>query len=140
MEALGYFDETDVAVIINQVLGCINYCHANGIAHRDLKPENILLADVNMNLDDLKIIDFGLAAVFDNAEEARFEDRVGSCYYIAPEILDGNYGPKVRIRISTLLPAFLPFGMCSHPYITPTVRRLEHRSNCIHPSLRRSSI
>lgn len=97
LEALGYFDEQDVAVILNQVLGCINYCHANGIAHRDLKPENILLADVNMNLDDLKIIDFGLAAVFDSAEDARFEDRVGSCYYIAPEILDSNYGPKCDV-------------------------------------------
>jgi calcium-dependent protein kinase len=94
---LGYFDEADVAVIINQVLGCINYCHNNGIAHRDLKPENILLADASMKMDDIKIIDFGLAAVFDNMEEARFSDKVGSCYYIAPEILDGDYGPKCDV-------------------------------------------
>lgn len=94
---MGYFDERDVAVIINQVLGCINYCHANGIAHRDLKPENILLADATMNLDDVKIIDFGLASVFDDMEESRFNDKVGSCYYIAPEVLDGNFGPKCDV-------------------------------------------
>jgi len=38
----------------------INYCHLKGIVHRDLKPENILL-EPDMNLDNMKIIDFGTA-------------------------------------------------------------------------------
>ena len=39
------FDETDAAVVIKQVLSCVNYCHKNNIVHRDLKPENILLEE-----------------------------------------------------------------------------------------------
>lgn len=40
---LGFFSEKNAAVLIKQVLSCVNYCHKNNIVHRDLKPENILL-------------------------------------------------------------------------------------------------
>ena len=41
----------------------ISYCHTHKIAHRDLKPENFLF--LNKNTLDLKLIDFGLAYVWD---------------------------------------------------------------------------
>lgn len=39
----GKFSERDAAVLLKQVLQCVNYMHKNKIIHRDLKPENILL-------------------------------------------------------------------------------------------------
>lgn len=48
--ARGKFSERDAAVLIRQVLSCINYCHKNNIVHRDLKPENILL-EANKEFD-----------------------------------------------------------------------------------------
>ncbi|CAB9521574.1 MAP kinase-activated protein kinase 2 (Fragment) [Seminavis robusta] len=97
IEEWGNLSEQSTAVIMNQLLSCVNYCHSNGIVHRDLKPENILMADENMHLEDIKVIDFGLAATFDDYENDRFTDKVGSAYYIAPEILNGSYGPKCDV-------------------------------------------
>ena len=42
-----------------QILEASVCCEENGVAHRDLKPENIL---VDLETDEIKIIDFGLAS------------------------------------------------------------------------------
>lgn len=81
-------------MLMKQVLGCINYCHANHIVHRDLKPENILL-EQNKEFDQIKIIDFGTSLVFD--ENKKLDEKLGTPYYIAPEVLAKNYGPKCDI-------------------------------------------
>ncbi|CAK8537498.1 unnamed protein product [Lathyrus sativus] len=43
----------------------------------------------------LKAIDFGLSVFFKPGE--RFNEIVGSPYYMAPEVLKRNYGPEVDI-------------------------------------------
>ena len=92
--ARGKFSEQDASMLIKQVLGCINYCHSNHIVHRDLKPENILL-EQNKEFDQIKIIDFGTSLVFD--ENKKLDEKLGTPYYIAPEVLAKNYGPKCDI-------------------------------------------
>lgn len=67
---------------MEMLLRAIAHCHENGICHRDLKPENILI-DVN---DDVKIIDFGLSKQR-NRNLRKFQTRVGTPNYVAPEIL-----------------------------------------------------
>lgn len=91
--------EEDAAVIMNQLLSCVNYLHSQGIAHRDLKLENMLLGSEDLNADDMKVIDFGLSSKFnqDQYDQGIFEGVIGSTYYMAPEILAGRYGPKVDI-------------------------------------------
>lgn len=68
--------------------------HPKDIVHRDLKPENILLTKTK-RLEDLKVIDFGLACY--NKPGERMHDSVGSAYYKAPELLFENYGPKCDV-------------------------------------------
>ena len=92
--ARGKFTENDAAVLMKQVLSCINYCHSNKIVHRDLKPENILL-EQNKEFDQIKIIDFGTSLVFD--ENKKLDEKLGTPYYIAPEVLAKSYGPKCDI-------------------------------------------
>ena len=87
----GKFSESDAAIVTRQVVGCINYCHHNKIMHRDLKPENIML-EGNKQFDQVKIIDFGTSLQF--KPQQKIHERLGTPYYIAPEVLDGNYGPQ----------------------------------------------
>ena len=62
--------------------------------HRDLKPENILL-EQNKEFDQIKIIDFGTSVSFN--EDSVLNEKLGTPYYIAPEVLAKNYGPKCDI-------------------------------------------
>lgn len=55
---------------------------------RDLKLENFLFRDRSPD-SDLILIDFGLSKHFDATE--RMSQRVGSCYYTAPEVLQTDY-------------------------------------------------
>jgi len=92
--ARGKFSEKDAAVLMKQVLSCINYCHQNRIVHRDLKPENILL-EQNKEFDQIKIIDFGTSLYF--KENQKLSEKLGTPYYIAPEVLAKNYNEKCDI-------------------------------------------
>ena len=90
----GKFSERDAAVLLKQVLSCVNYCHKNNIVHRDLKPENILL-EQNKEFDQIKIIDFGTSLVYDPSKP--LDEKLGTPYYIAPEVLNKSYDSKCDI-------------------------------------------
>lgn len=85
-----FFNETDAVSIMQQLLSAICYCHQKKVAHRDLKPENVLL-DTKKN-DHIKVIDFGTSQVFESAEQ--MHQTYGTAYYIAPEVLKGDYNEK----------------------------------------------
>jgi calcium-dependent protein kinase len=95
MQKRGKFNEKDAAVVIKQVLSCINYCHLNNLVHRDLKPENIMLEDPK-RLDIVKVIDFGTATEFSNKNPI-MNEIIGTPYYIAPEVLQQKYTSKCDI-------------------------------------------
>lgn len=87
-------EEKDVQIFTKKILEAIKYIHSKEIIHRDLKPENILL--VNKNLQEPRIIDFGLATLSSNKEELK--RMVGSLHYVAPEIVNKEeYNEKVDI-------------------------------------------
>src|SRR3546814_13073969 len=49
-----------------QVCEAVSHAHANLIVHRDLKPSNILVTP----LDEVRLLDFGIAKLLDTAEQA----------------------------------------------------------------------
>ena len=68
--------------------GGLRHIHAMRVLHRDLSPKNVLLtADLRC-----KISDFGLSFEM-SSEEQLATTFVGTPYYMAPELLDGQpYG------------------------------------------------
>ncbi len=94
------FTEKQAANLFRQMMSAINYCHKNGIVHRDLKPENLLY--LNKDVDSpIKVIDFGMSKRFDHSHY--MSEKVGTAYYISPEVLMGKYDEKCDIWSADLL-------------------------------------
>ena len=90
------YSEKDAATLFQQVMSAIEYCHNNGICHRDLKPENILYLNEGAEKDNpIKVIDFGLSQVI--SSDKKLSTKVGTAYYVSPEILLGEYTEKCDI-------------------------------------------
>ncbi|KFK37028.1 hypothetical protein AALP_AA4G202800 [Arabis alpina] len=92
--ARGHYTERAAASVIKTIMEVVQMCHKHGVMHRDLKPENFLFAN-KKETASLKAIDFGLSIFFKPGE--RFNEIVGSPYYMAPEVLRRSYGPEIDI-------------------------------------------
>jgi calcium-dependent protein kinase len=90
----GFIEEKKVTKIIFKVLLAIVHCHNRGVTHRDLKPENILF-DSEQKDAEIKLIDFGLSRKYD--KEQKMHSILGTPYYVAPEVLKGEYDEKCDI-------------------------------------------
>jgi len=78
------------------------------LCYRDLKPENILL-EQNKEFDQIKIIDFGTSLVYD--PNKKLDEKLGTPYYIAPEVLNKNYDSKCDIWSCGVITYILLSGM-----------------------------
>ncbi|KAL7107894.1 hypothetical protein ACP275_06G082300 [Erythranthe tilingii] len=90
----GHYTERKAAELTRTIVGVVEACHSLSVMHRDLKPENFLFVDQKEE-SLLKTIDFGLSMFFKPGE--RFNDVVGSPYYVAPEVLRKRYGPEADV-------------------------------------------
>ncbi|KAK4780095.1 hypothetical protein SAY87_016201 [Trapa incisa] len=92
--ARGHYTERAACAVMKTIVEVVQMCHRHGVIHRDLKPENFLFAN-EKETSPLKAIDFGLSIFFKPGD--RFNEIVGSPYYMAPEVLKRHYGPEVDI-------------------------------------------
>lgn len=87
-------NEMEIARIFEQVLSAVAYLHSHNIIHRDLKPENIMFESKEPD-SNIKLIDFGSSKRLTANEKLR--SKLGTCYYIAPEVLLKQYDHKCDI-------------------------------------------
>ncbi|KAM0970251.1 hypothetical protein ACFX13_018617 [Malus domestica] len=85
------YTEKDAAVVVRQMLKVAAECHLHGLVHRDMKPENFLFKSKALD-SPLKATDFGLSDFIKPGK--KFQDIVGSAYYVAPEVLKRKSGPE----------------------------------------------
>ena len=69
---------------MRQICEGVRYMHSKNILHLDLKPENVLCITKNSN--EIKLIDFGLARVYDPTKECRV--LFGTPEFVAPEVVN----------------------------------------------------
>lgn len=111
--------ENQAASYMFDIVSTVKYLHESGIMHRDLKPDNILFEDTS-TASRLKIIDFGASKSFKKGKI--YDDIVGTPYYIAPEVLQGQYTQKcdiwsIGIILYTILSGSPPFTGSSNSEI-----------------------
>ncbi|EER00784.1 calcium-dependent protein kinase, putative [Perkinsus marinus ATCC 50983] len=83
------FTEEEAAVTAKQMLEAVHYCHTHGVCHRDLKLENWVYSEPRSDAP-LRLIDFGISQIVSTSKE-KMSDTHGTVYYVAPEILMGDY-------------------------------------------------
>jgi serine/threonine protein kinase len=82
--------------IAMQLCDGLDEAHSNSILHRDLKPQNIMITCADPKAPDLggsfivKILDFGIAKIFDAPTFTKTGDLFGSPPYMSPEQCKGE--------------------------------------------------
>lgn len=93
---LGSFSEVQAATCMQAMVRAIHYLHENWIAHRDVKPENFMFTTKDaIERSQLKLIDFGISTKFKEGE--KLTTKVGTPFYVAPEVLSGAYDHRVDL-------------------------------------------
>lgn len=109
--AEGHFSEHDASQLVRDILDAIAYCHdVKGIVHRDLKPENFLFL-TEAEDSPIKIIDFGLSR-HNDANQGIMKTKVGTPYYVAPEVLRREYTKSCDIWSIGVITYIL---LCGYP-------------------------
>lgn len=87
LEALPHPPPAEICALIGLTLCSALACaHDAGIIHRDLKPENIMVSKAGV----LKLMDFGIAHVFDAETMTQTGSLLGSPAHMAPEMIEGE--------------------------------------------------
>jgi len=108
----GHFSEQNAAYLVKCILDAIRYCHEEKqIVHRDLKPENFLFKTKDED-SPIKIIDFGLSRHDNTASHGVMKTKVGTPYYVAPEVLRREYTKSCDIWSIGVITYIL---LCGYP-------------------------
>src|SRR5579883_1648118 len=83
--------------IFGQACEALGHAHKQGVIHRDLKPSNIVLINYDGDKDFVKVVDFGVAQIIEEANQSEGGQRLtqlgevcGSPVYMSPEQCQGH--------------------------------------------------
>jgi len=90
----GSLTNSDHIQIMKSILNALAYMAEKNIMHRDLKPDNIILKNKdNTEFNNLKLVDFGLAAMCSSSDH--LFKRCGTPGFVAPEVINSSSAYKV---------------------------------------------
>lgn len=95
VKRFGPVDPDRAVHLLRQVCHSLAEAHSHGLVHRDIKPSNIFTCRLGLDVDFVKVLDFGLVKSDGEGQETDLKltapDRTtGTPAYIAPEVVLGN--------------------------------------------------
>jgi len=119
------FTEADSQYLSKKMVASIAYLHHNGIVHRDLKLENFIFTSESDDAE-IKLIDFGFSRQY-LEKDAKMTNMVGTCYYLAPEVLKKDYTESsdlwsLGVVIYMMVTGAVPFGGSDNEAIIAKVK------------------
>jgi serine/threonine-protein kinase len=106
-----------VVALAIDVADALAAVHTIGVIHRDLKPANVFLAQRGLRVDEVKVLDFGIAKHLDLQSITGPDQLIGTLPYMAPEqLIDaGRASPATDIyalgvTLFECLAGVLPFS------------------------------
>jgi len=143
------YDEPFICDVMKQTLRAVAFMHTKPFLHKDLKPQNIMLVDKDCS--SIKVIDFGLAEVFNKGQQyAAFVG--GTLLYMAPEV----FRQKMTVKVDVWSAGVILFNMCTgdFPFIATwpppagkdeawwheaTIKKIQNDNMKDHPGLQKVS-
>ncbi|CAN0879575.1 Probable serine/threonine-protein kinase WNK5 [Linum grandiflorum] len=114
------YQRVDIRAVKNwsrQILNGLVYLHGHNppVIHRDLKGDNIF---INGHLGQVKIGDFGLAAILRDSQPAH--SVIGTPEFMAPELYEEEYNELVDVYsfgmcVLEMLTSEYPYSECTNP-------------------------
>jgi serine/threonine protein kinase len=107
VERFGPVPPDRAVCLLRQVCASLAEAHGRGLVHRDIKPSNIFTCRLGLDVDFVKVLDFGLVkAMGEGDREATMltapDATTGTPAYIAPEMVRGDRVADHRVDIYTL--------------------------------------
>jgi tetratricopeptide (TPR) repeat protein len=81
-------DVAETLALVRRVGEALAAAHSRGVVHRDIKPSNLFL--VNGRVDQVKVLDFGVAHILSDTDVTRTGARIGTPAFMAPEQVRGE--------------------------------------------------
>jgi len=126
----GSHSEKAVASVMYKICLAVNHLHQLYICHRDIKPDNCLYLNTDPD-SELKLVDFGLSVKFGTDTIDKMYSLVGTPYYMAPEVMRGNYSKEcdiwsLGVILYLMLSGRQPFASTSLQELYPKVMAAQY--------------
>lgn len=94
IEKLGIISPKRSLEILKPVCEAVQAAHNAGVIHRDLKPDNIILESLELGLESIKVVDFGIAKLKEKSGKSLTLTGpglvMGTPHYMSPEQCKGE--------------------------------------------------
>jgi serine/threonine-protein kinase len=130
----GKLSGAETAQLLLPVVSAVGAAHARGIVHRDLKPENVFVCMGAGGVEEVKVLDFGIAKVTELEADAVGEGvltttgaLLGTPAYMAPEQVAGQRDIDQRADVWALGATMYQCLSAVRPVLADTVGQLLQR-------------